>query len=444
MVAVGLLLVTGAWDCGDRRAAAVGGIVRDGDLMTQTPTRDAPGAQAAPDLPRLAGRWLRFLWTQLTSMRTALVLLFALALAAVPGLAAAAAQRRPGPGQRLPHRSTRRLGPIYDRVGLFARLHLALVLRDLPAAVRLAGRLHHSPGRRCTPGRSAPGRRRTPRNLSRLPAYATADRRRRRPTTTCCDAGRGAAAATALPGRSARETAWRPSAATCARPATWSSTSACCSCCSGWRSGTLYGFRGTSVVIVGQGFANNLTQYDDFTSGARFTDADLMPFSVDGEAVRRRSSRPAPVQRGRGAAVPGRRRGHRPARGARRTPEALEVNQPLNIDGTTVHLIGHGYAPMVTVKDGQGNVAFSGPVVVPAAGRQLHLGRGDQGARRPAGTARRSRPSSCRPRCSTSSRARGRSSPTRSTRRCSSTSGPARRRSRPAGRRTSTPWTPPG
>ena len=33
------------------------------------------------------------------------------------------------------------------------------------------------------------------------------------------------------------------------------------------------------------------------------------------------------------------------------------------IDGTTVHLIGHGYAPKVTVKDGDGKVAFSGPVV---------------------------------------------------------------------------------
>ena len=44
--------------------------------------------------------------------------------------------------------------------------------------------------------------------------------------------------------------------------------------------GTLFGFRGTSVVIVGQGFANNLTQYDDFSSGARFTERDLEPFSL--------------------------------------------------------------------------------------------------------------------------------------------------------------------
>src|SRR4029450_4791342 len=44
--------------------------------------------------------------------------------------------------------------------------------------------------------------------------------------------------------------------------------------------GVLFGFRGTSVVIVGQGFSNNLTQYDDFTAGGRFTEADLVPFSV--------------------------------------------------------------------------------------------------------------------------------------------------------------------
>ena len=50
--------------------------------------------------------------------------------------------------------------------------------------------------------------------------------------------------------------------------------------------------------------------------------------------------------------------------GATPRQEVLEVNKPLHIDGTTVHLIGHGYAPKVTVKDAEGNVAFSGPVVM--------------------------------------------------------------------------------
>ena len=49
------------------------------------------------------------------------------------------------------------------------------------------------------------------------------------------------------------------------------------------------------------------------------------------------------------------------------TPDApeqsyeLQVNHPLKLDGSSVYLLGHGYAPRVTVRDGQGKVAFSGP-----------------------------------------------------------------------------------
>src|SRR3954465_1702294 len=72
-----------------------------------------------PDLPRLGWRGgLRFLWTQLTSMRTALVLLFALALAAIPG--SLIPQRKVSPirvSDFLTQHPT--LGPIYDKLGLF-------------------------------------------------------------------------------------------------------------------------------------------------------------------------------------------------------------------------------------------------------------------------------------------------------------------------------------
>ena len=125
--------------------------------------------------------------------------------------------------------------------------------------------------------------------------------------------------------------------------------------------GTLFGFRGTSVVIVGQGFSNNLTQYDDFTSGARFTDADLVPFSV---TVDRFDVKFETGDVQRGAARQFRAEvtvTDRP--GATPHPEVLEVNKPLSIGSTSVHLIGHGYAAKVTVKDGDGNVAFSGPVI---------------------------------------------------------------------------------
>ena len=39
------------------------------------------------------------------------------------------------------------------------------------------------------------------------------------------------------------------------------------------------------------------------------------------------------------------------------------MNHPLNTDGTDVFLVGHGYAPVVTVRGGDGKVAYRGPVV---------------------------------------------------------------------------------
>jgi len=41
----------------------------------------------------------------------------------------------------------------------------------------------------------------------------------------------------------------------------------------------------------------------------------------------------------------------------------LKVNHPLKIGGTEVFLIGHGYAPIITIRDGNGDVAYSGPTV---------------------------------------------------------------------------------
>jgi cytochrome c biogenesis protein len=41
----------------------------------------------------------------------------------------------------------------------------------------------------------------------------------------------------------------------------------------------------------------------------------------------------------------------------------LRVNHPLSIGDTEIFLIGHGYAPVVTVRDGNGDVAYSGPSV---------------------------------------------------------------------------------
>src|SRR5207253_1576008 len=39
----------------------------------------------------------------------------------------------------------------------------------------------------------------------------------------------------------------------------------------------------------------------------------------------------------------------------------IQVNHPLEIGGSKVFLIGHGYAPVVTVKNAKGEKVYSGP-----------------------------------------------------------------------------------
>ena len=316
--------------------------------------------EVRPAAPELGWRGnLRFLWTQLTSMRTALILLFALAVAAIPG--SLLPQRTVSPVRVNDFIAENpSLGAFYDRVGLFAvytspwfsAVYLLLF-------VSLVGCIIPRVGVYARAVRARPPQ--TPRNLSRLPAYATGDL-----ADDAADHDRVLdRAAEGLRKRRYRVTRYGSSVAAergyLREAGNLVFHVSLLFLLVGVGFGTLFGFRGTSVVIVGQGFSNNLTQYDDFTSGARFTDADLVPFSatVDRFDVRFETG---DVQRGaarlfRAEVTVTDRPGAPPHQ------EVLEVNKPLTIGGTSVHLIGHGYAAKVTVKDGAGNIAFSGPVI---------------------------------------------------------------------------------
>src|SRR4051794_17960510 len=141
--------------------------------MTETDTRTRPPEEREPpggDPAALGWRGgARFVWTQLTSMRTALVLLFALALAAIPG--SLIPQRRISPVRVDEFIAAHPvLGPLYDTVGMFAvysspwfsaiylLLFVSLVGCIIPRVGVYARALRAEPPR-------------TPRNLSRLPAY---------------------------------------------------------------------------------------------------------------------------------------------------------------------------------------------------------------------------------------------------------------------------------
>ena len=133
-------------------------------------------------------------------MRTALVLLFLLALAAVPGSLVPQRGVDAGAGRAVRRRSTRTSRPGTTGSRCSTCLLLAVVRGDLPAAVRLAGRLRAA----AQPGAPArvPARRppRAPRNLARLPVARRRPAARGRRSEVLAEAAHAAAGA-AVPGR---------------------------------------------------------------------------------------------------------------------------------------------------------------------------------------------------------------------------------------------------
>ncbi len=60
------------------------------------------------------------------------------------------------------------------------------------------------------------------------------------------------------------------------------------------------------------------------------------------------------------------------------------MNHPLIVDGTKVFLLGNGYAPVFTVRDGAGEVVFSGPVpFLPRDGNNTSSRRGEGAGAKP-------------------------------------------------------------
>ena len=185
-------------------------------------------------LPRL-GPWgtVRWVWRQLTSMRTALFLLLLLAVAAVPGSCCPRSGIDAGK-VTVYQQQHRTLGPFLNRIGAFSvyssvwfsaiylLLFVSLVGCLVPRTVQqLRGLRDPLP--------------RTPARPERLPVSAGSrwSRRPSRPRSTrrlprwqnCCAAG-----TIGLPCRRAAEPS-RPSAAGSASSATWPSTSPWSACC---------------------------------------------------------------------------------------------------------------------------------------------------------------------------------------------------------------------
>ena len=126
------------------------------------------------------------------------------------------------------------------------------------------------------------------------------------------------------------------------------------------------------MLVEGETFVNNLASYDAFSPGPLFFEEELQPYSLtlDKFSVLYDLQNPAnlglPIDFIADVTL---------STTDSSTSGQVRVNHPLPVPGANVYLTGNGFAPVVTVRDGEGNVAFSGPVVyLPQDGNMTSLG----------------------------------------------------------------------
>ena len=313
--------------------------------------------------------FLRWSWRQLTSMRTALLLLLLLALAAIPG--SLFPQRSAGVAAVNDYLAENpALGRVLDALGMFdvfgsiwfTAIYLLLLVSIVGCVVpRL--RVHLGSLRSAPPP--------APANMKRLKGFQSLHvkgdpsevlgrvERKLRKARWRVEVGEDFSVS-AEKGY-ARETG------------TLIFHAALIFIVVGVAIGALWGYRGQVLVREGTGLSNVLVAYDDFNAGRLFKSTDLPPFTIElekfeAEFERFGSQRGAP--RLFEASVRARSNPSVPFE-----PEALRVNHPLTFDGTKVFLTGHGYAPIITVIDPDGQVQFSDSVVfLPRDGNYTSVG----------------------------------------------------------------------
>jgi cytochrome c biogenesis protein len=116
--------------------------------------------------------------------------------------------------------------------------------------------------------------------------------------------------------------------------------------------GSVYGYSGTILVVQGDGFTNGLISYDQFKAGALINTDKLTPWNVHldrFDATYLPSGEPSTF----GALVTARNGLDAPAR-----TDTVKVNHPLSFGSANLYLIGHGYAPRFTVRKPNGDIVF--------------------------------------------------------------------------------------
>lgn len=305
--------------------------------------------------PRLdAMGWVRFLWRQLTSMRTALVLLLLLAIAAIPG--SLVPQRSSNPNGVVQFRdSDPELFAVLDALQLFdtftsawfSAIYLLLFISLIGCIIPRT--IHHWRALRSRPPK-------TPARLNRLVGFTERDA----PGTVETQL----ASAEALLKRQryrverygdslSAERGYLRETGNLVFHVALVGVLATVGLAGG------FGYNGQKVIVEGQTFVNQLTSYDSFTASRFFNEAQLDPFSVRLDAfdaefgLDQTTGVVQPLDYTASVSV---------VENGDMVQRDIKVNAPIDIGGMTAYLLGNGFAPVITVTNADGEVVFSDPV----------------------------------------------------------------------------------
>ncbi len=337
-------------------------VTRDATHLTGglAPDRPEP-AGGQPATPAGQGRirgalaFLRNIWRQLTSMRTALVLLFLLALASLPGalLPQWSLNTSKTAQYIVDHGSWGRLlntlgffqvfaSPWYAAIYLL--LFTSLIGCLLPRTWDFVGQIRMKPVA-------------TPRNLSRMPHFESV-------SVAGDPAGVAQRINAGLRGWRRVERVEGPSVITVSAEKGFLREVgnllfhfSLLGLLVAIAVGKLFGFEGSVIVNADDGASSAFcsstpSNYDNFRPGLLVDGTDLTPFCVNIDkfaatytSTGQASSFVASIRYQAGAALGT----------ADWTSRALEVNDPLRVQGQRLYLLGHGYSPVFTVTypDGQ-------------------------------------------------------------------------------------------
>ncbi|HRD36880.1 MAG TPA: cytochrome c biogenesis protein ResB [Candidatus Nanopelagicaceae bacterium] len=120
---------------------------------------------------------------------------------------------------------------------------------------------------------------------------------------------------------------------------------------------SVFGMRGEAIVNVGERFINTPTNYDNLTPGRFFSLESLPTFTI------RVNNFSATYDRKTSQALDYELKvTTKDSLDSSEVNQIVKVNKPLTFGSTRVYLQANGYSPLVTVRDSAGIVKFEGPV----------------------------------------------------------------------------------